>query len=159
MNCCAVGVTAAVERANWGAWDEVVTMAPQSYARAVQQAGGLTLILPPDDVAEAAPDRWLDRLDALLLAGGQDIDPASYGQRPHPETKRISPERDRFEIALARAALDRGLPLLGVCRGMQLLNVALGGDLVQHLPDHVGHDGHRRTLGTFGDHQVRLEPG
>jgi putative glutamine amidotransferase len=159
MNGLAVGITAAIEQARWGAWDAEVTMAPRSYARAVQGGGGLALLLPPDDVAEAAPERWLDRIDALLLSGGQDIDPAVYGQRPHPETQGISPERDRFEIALARAALERGMPLLGVCRGMEILNIARGGDLIQHIPDVVGHNDHRHTPGAFADHEVRLEPG
>jgi putative glutamine amidotransferase len=159
MNGCAVGISAAIEQVKWGAWDEVVTMAPRSYARAVQQAGGLALLLPPDDVAEAAPERWLDRIDALLLSGGNDIDPAFYAQPPHSETNDIWPERDRFEIALTRVALERGMPVLGVCRGMELLNVARGGDLVQHLPDAVGHGEHRHTPGAFADHEVRLEPG
>ena len=120
MDGLAVGISAAVEQARWGAWDEVVTMAPRYYSHAVQQAGGLALLLPPDDVAEAAPERWLDRIDALLISGGNDIDPAFYGQTPHPETKGIWPERDRFEIALARAAVERKMPLLGICRGMEL---------------------------------------
>ena len=140
MNGCAVGITAAIEQVHYGPWDEVVTMATRSYARAVQDAGALALFLPPDDVAEAAPERWLDRIDALLLSGGNDIDPAMYGQRPHPETKDVRPERDRFEIVLTRAALRRGMPVLGICRGMQLLN------------------DHRHTPGSFADHEVRLAP-
>jgi putative glutamine amidotransferase len=158
MDGIAVGISAAVEQARWGAWDEEVTMAPRHYARAVQQAGGLALLMPPDDAAEAAPERWLDRIDALLLSGGNDIDPAFYGQPPHPETKGIRPERDRFEVALARAAVERGLPLLGICRGMELLNVACGGTLIQHLPDVVSGD-HPHQPGTFVDHEIRLEPG
>jgi putative glutamine amidotransferase len=159
MNGCAVGISAAIEQAKWGPWDEVVTLAPRSYARAVQEAGGLALLLAPDDAAEAAPERWLDRIDALLLSGGSDIDPAFYGQRPHPETKGVWPERDRFEIVLARAALERRMPVLGACRGMELLNVARGGDLIQHLPDVIGNSDHRHTPGAFADHEVRLEPG
>ena len=134
-------------------------MAPRHYSHAVQQAGGLALLLPPDDAAEAAPERWLDRIDALILSGGSDIDPAFYGQPPHPKTKGIRPERDRFEIALARAALERKLPLLGICRGMELLNVALGGDLIQHLDDVVGAGNHPHQPGAFVGHEVRLEPG
>ncbi|MDQ2939036.1 MAG: gamma-glutamyl-gamma-aminobutyrate hydrolase family protein [Actinomycetota bacterium] len=159
MNGCAVGISAAIERARWGPWDQEVALAPRSYARAVQEAGGLALLLPPDDAAEAALERWLDRIDALLLSGGNDIDPAFYGQQPHPETKGIRPERDRFEIALTRGALKRRMPVLGICRGMELFNVARGGDLVQHLPDLVGNDEHRVTRGAFGDHEVRLAPG
>jgi putative glutamine amidotransferase len=159
MNGCAVGISAAIEQAQWGAWDEEVTMAPRHYSRAVQDAGGLALLMPPDDLAEAAPERWLDRIDALILSGGNDIDPAFYGQPPHPKTKGIRPERDRFEIALARAAVERGMPLLGICRGMELLNVALGGDLIQNLDDVVGPDIHPHKGGTFSTHEIRLEPG
>ena len=134
-------------------------MTPRPYATAVQAAGALALVLPPDDAAAQSPDALLDRIDALLLAGGADIDPASYGAKPHPETKGTWPERDRFELALAHRALERDMPVLGICRGMELLNVALGGTLVQHLPDVLGTNDHRKVPGAFGDHEVRLEPG
>ena len=155
----AVGICAAVEQVRWGAWDTVVTMAPRAYAQAVQAAGGLALILAPDDGVLETPDEVLDRVDALLLAGGSDIDPASYGAKPHPEANGARPERDRFELALTHRALERDMPVLGICRGMQLLNIACGGTLEQHLPDVVGHDHHRHTPGSFGDHEVRLAPG
>ncbi len=155
----AVGICAAVEQVRWGAWDTVVTMAPRAYVQAVQAAGGLALILPPDDGVLETPDEVLDRMDALLLAGGSDIDPTSYGAKPHPETNGTRPERDRFELALTHRALERDIPVLGICRGMQLLNVACGGTLEQHLPDAVGHEDHRHTPGSFGDHEVRLTPG
>jgi putative glutamine amidotransferase len=134
-------------------------MTPRSYVRAVQAAGGLAVLLPPDDAAAEAPDDLLDRLDALILAGGVDVDPATYGARPHPEVGPTMPERDRFELALAHRALERDLPLLAICRGMQMLNVARGGTLVQHVPDAVGHEEHRHTPGQFADHDVELEPG
>ncbi len=155
----AVGISAALERARWGVWEETVAMAPRTYATAVQRAGGIALLLPPDAAAEAEPDRLLDRLDALILAGGSDVDAASYGAEPHPETGGTWPDRDSFEVALARRALDRDLPLLGICRGMQILNVALGGTLCQHLPELLGHERHREVPGDFGDHQVTLFPG
>lgn len=154
----AIGICAAVERVRWGPWDETVVMAPRSYATAVQAAGAVALLLPPDSAEGEGPDLVLDLVDALLLAGGSDLDPGIYGAAPHPETKGSRPDRDAFEIALTRRALERGMPVLGVCRGMHLLNVALGGDLHQHLPDRVGHSDHRHTPGTFGDHEVRLEP-
>jgi putative glutamine amidotransferase len=124
----------------------------------VQAAGGLALLLPPDDEAAENPAELLDRLDGLILAGGRDVDPLSYGARPDPETGEPSPERDRFELALATAALDRDLPLLGVCRGMQMLNVACGGTLLQHLEGEL-RARHRHTPGVFSDHDVTLEPG
>jgi putative glutamine amidotransferase len=157
-----IGICAAVERVSWGVWDGYeVTLAPRNYVRALQRAGAIALVLPPDEVAVREPDVLLDRIDALLLAGGADIDPASYGAEPHPETKGTWPERDAFELALTRRALERDMPVLGICRGMQLLNVALGGTLIQHLPDDVGHEDHRRVLGTFdnADHDVRLADG
>jgi putative glutamine amidotransferase len=159
MSDCAVGICAAIERVRWGPWEETVAMAPSTYADAVQAAGALALLLPPGDEVAGAPDSLLDRIDALLLAGGADVDPSAYGARPHPETKGTWPERDRFELSLARRALEREMPVLGICRGMQVLNVALGGTLVQHLPDLLGHGGHRHTPGAFRDHEIRLQAG
>ena len=153
-----IGICAAIERVSWGVWNEYeVTLVPRSYVRAVQRAGGLGIVLPPDEAVAADPGLLLDRVDGLILAGGADVDPASYGAEPHPETRGSWPDRDRFEIALARAALARDMPLLGICRGMQLLNVALGGSLDQHLPD-SGTEVHRAAGGTFGEHHVRLAP-
>jgi putative glutamine amidotransferase len=150
----AIGICAAVERVSWGVWDGYeVTLAPRTYVRCVQRAGGIAIVLPPDE-----PDLLLDRVDALMLAGGADIDPASYGAEAHPETKGTWPDRDEFELALARRALARDMPVLGICRGMQLLNVALGGTLVQHLPEATGSESHRTVAGTFSKHHVRLDP-
>jgi putative glutamine amidotransferase len=154
-----IGVCAAIEQARWGAWDEVATLLPRSYSEAVQGAGGLAVLLAPDPVLADSPDEVLERLDALILAGGADIEPGSYGAQPHPEIRRASPERDRFELAMARRAFERGMPVLGICRGMQVLNVARGGKLVQHLPQELGDDRHQPEPGTFTEHDVRLEPG
>jgi putative glutamine amidotransferase len=160
VSACAIGICAAVERVRRDPWqDEVVTMVQRTYPAAVQRAGALALVLPPDDAVVESPDLLLDRVDGLLLAGGADVDPASYGAAPHPETGLVWPERDRFEIALAVRAIDRGLPVLGACRGMQILNVARGGTLQQHLPDVIGSDRHRHTPGRFSDHEVTLDPG
>ncbi|HEY3191723.1 MAG TPA: gamma-glutamyl-gamma-aminobutyrate hydrolase family protein [Solirubrobacterales bacterium] len=155
-----IGVCAAVEPASFGVWkDEPAVLLPLSYARAIHRAGGMMAILPPDQHVTEAPDELLDRLDALILSGGADIDPESQGAGPHPEALGTNPERDRFEIALARAALERGIPLLGVCRGMQILNVACGGTLDQHIPDRLGHERHRPVPGAWAAHEVRIEPG
>jgi putative glutamine amidotransferase len=118
-------------------------------------------MIPPDEHLIEDPGEILDKLDGLILAGGCDIDPSSYGEEPHPQTNGTVPERDRAEIALTQAAVERDMPVLGICRGMQLINVALGGTLNQHLPDDVGHPDHRRHLGTFegNDHSVTLTAG
>ena len=155
-----IGVCAAVENADFGVWkDEPAVLLPLSYARAIHGAGGMMAMLPPDRRATEDPAELLDRLDALVLGGGADIDPESQGAEAHPETIGSNPDRDRFEIALAQGALERGMPLLGVCRGMQILNVACGGTLDQHLPDRLGHEGHRPVPGSWAEHEVRLEPG
>ncbi len=142
-------------------WDQQAVLLSRSYVEAVQHAGALVLMLPPDEVLLEDPGEALDLLDGLVLAGGADIDPASYGARAHPETLDTVPERDRFEIALVRAAIERDLPVLGICRGMQLINVAYGGTLLQHLPERFGHHEHLRVPGTFdgADHDVDLDEG
>src|SRR5918993_5629714 len=154
-----IGICSAIETARWGAWEAQCDLAPRSYSLAVQRAGGLALLLPPDDALAEEPGQLLDLLDGLVLAGGSDVDPGSYGAGPHPETRGTRPERDRFELGLGHRALERDLPLLGICRGMQMLNVVAGGTLHQHLPERLGHEDHRHTPGTFSDHGVRLEPG
>jgi putative glutamine amidotransferase len=156
-----IGICTVLERARWSVWDQEAFLLPRSYIRAVQAAGGLVVMIPPDESVHEDPDQVLDLLDGLILAGGADIDPSSYGAERHPETKGTVPERDAFEIALARRAMERDVPLLGICRGMQLMNVARGGTLEQHLPDSHGHHDHRRALGTFdeSDHDVRLADG
>ncbi len=160
MSAPVVGICAAIERVRWASWDVVVTMAPQTYATAVQAAGGLAVILPPDPAVAADPDPLLDRIDALLLAGGSDVDPASYGAEPAEETAGNRPERDAFELALLRRAIERDMPALGICRGMQMLNVARGGTIDQHIPDTLGgNEQHREIPGTFSDHEVSLDPG
>jgi putative glutamine amidotransferase len=155
-----IGVCAAVENATFGVWkNEPATLLPLSYARAIHGAGGMMAMLPPDRRATENPGELLDRIDALVLGGGADIDPEDQGVEAHPETIGTNPDRDRFEIALARAALERGFPLLGVCRGMQILNVACGGSLDQHLPDRLGNERHRPIPGSWAEHDVRIEPG
>jgi putative glutamine amidotransferase len=154
-----IGICCALEVARWGAWEAVCNLSSRSYSLAVQRAGGLAVLLPADDVVAESPDELLDLLDGLVLAGGADVDPGSYGARPHSATRGTWPERDRFELALGHRALERDIPLLGICRGMQMLNVAAGGTLDQHLPDRTGGDEHRHTPGAFADHSVRLADG
>jgi len=156
-----IGICTALARARWGVWERDAALLATSYIAAIQRAGGLALMLPPDGHFERDPDEVLDLLDGLILAGGSDIDPACYGADAHPETLHTVPERDAAELALARRAVDRDIPVLGICRGMQVINVAFGGTLTQHLPEELGHEEHRRTPGSFdgSDHDVRLTPG
>jgi putative glutamine amidotransferase len=151
-----IGITTYLTPARFGAWEEETALIPAAYVRAIEAAGGRPLLVPP---STDGIDETLDRLDGLLFSGGSDLDPELYGQEAHPETNGIVPERDRAEIALLRAALERDMPVLAVCRGSQVLNVALGGDLVQHLPDLIGDEKHKHTPGEFADHEVDLEPG
>jgi putative glutamine amidotransferase len=156
-----IGICAALERAQWSVWDQEAILLPRSYVDAVQEAGGLALLLPPDSRVTEEPEEILERIDGLMLAGGADIDPSCYGQDAEPDTVGTVRERDRFEIALVHEAIERDMPVLGICRGMQLINVALGGTLLQHLPDRFGHHEHRRVVGSFdgADHDVELRDG
>jgi putative glutamine amidotransferase len=156
-----IGMCAALERARWSVWDLQAALLPYNYVEAVQRAGGLGLLLPVDAHVSEDPGEALELLDGLLLAGGADIDPGSYGQSPHAETVDTVPERDAFELALTRAAIERDLPVLGICRGMQLINIACGGTLQQHLPERFGHGEHRRVIGSFegSEHDVALIEG
>ena len=151
-----VGITTYVTPASFGVWSLHTALVPYDYVRAVERAGARALLVPPDD---GGVEETLDALDGLIFSGGSDLDPELYGQEAHPETNGIVPERDRGELALLTAALDRDLPVLAICRGSQVLNVALGGDLIQHLPDQVGHEGHKEHAGSFSDHDVSIEPG
>jgi putative glutamine amidotransferase len=156
-----IGLCTALEFARWSVWEQQAVLLSRSYPDAVQGAGGIALLLPPDPDAVREPDLLLDLLDGLVLAGGADVDPASYGADPHPATNNTVPERDAFEIALVARAMERDIPFLGICRGMQVMNVARGGTLNQHVPDDYGHEDHRRSLGSFdnSDHDVRLARG
>ena len=150
-----IGITSYDEPVSWGAWNVDAVLVPTTYVRAVERAGGRALVVPPVDGSQ---EETLAVLDGLVFSGGGDIDPDTYGAEAHDETRGVNSKRDEAELALLRAALERDLPVLAVCRGSQVLNVALGGDLVQHLPELVGHDRHLHTPGEFADHDVRVEP-
>jgi putative glutamine amidotransferase len=157
-----IGIPACYEQAVFGSWEQPTALTPFTYIEAIQRAGAIALIIPPDAALAADPSPVLDRIDALLLAGGSDIDPSRYGGRLDPATDHTTPTRDDLELSLARGALERDLPILGICRGLQLLNVARGGTLLQHLPDVDGvRPQHRRNAGTFvgNEHEVALVPG
>ena len=151
-----IGITSYAEQAQWGVWDAPAALIPMAYVQAVERAGGRPLLVPP---SEEAIEETLDALDGLLFSGGSDLDPELYGADPHPETNGVRPERDRAEIALLEAALERDMPVLAVCRGSQVFNVARGGDLVQHLPEVVGDEKHKHTPGVFADHDVDVMAG
>ncbi|MGH3337021.1 MAG: gamma-glutamyl-gamma-aminobutyrate hydrolase family protein [Nocardioides sp.] len=150
-----IGLTTYLEEATWGTWSRPAAIVGRVYLDAVARAGGTPVLLPPVGTDETV----VDALDGLMLIGGADITPSSYGAEPHPETVITRPDRDEHERRLLAAALDRDLPVLGICRGAQLLTVALGGTLRQHLPDEVGHPGHRPSVGVFGKTRVTTAPG
>jgi putative glutamine amidotransferase len=150
-----VGITTSTEEIVAAGWDETAAFSPLSYVRAVQRAGARAVLLVPDDDPEGA----LGGLDAVIVSGGaSDVSAQSYGAPPHPQTRGIEPRRDAFEIALVRAGAEQGVPVLGICRGMQIVNVAYGGTLTQHMPDVLGRDEHR-VPAAFADHEVELAPG
>jgi putative glutamine amidotransferase len=151
-----IGVTSSIEHAEWSVWRGLSVLVPLNYVRAVEHAGGRPVVLPP---LEDAVEETLDAIDGVLLTGGADLAPEHYGADLHPETAPDDPARDRFELELVTRALERDIPVLAVCRGSQVLNVARGGDLVQHLPELVGSERHKHTPGTFADHDVELRAG
>jgi putative glutamine amidotransferase len=148
-----IGITSYAEEIRWGVWTEDAALVPLAYVRAVEHAGGRPLVVPP---SEDGLDETLDALDGVIFSGGGDLDPELYGAEAHDATDAPRKQRDAAELRLLEAALDRDMPVLAICRGSQLLNVARGGDLVQHLPEAVGHEQHRHVPGSFSDHDVEV---
>ncbi len=153
-----IGITAYSERAQWGPWDTEAVLVPRAYVDAVLESGGIPVVLPPVLSDEDAAD-VVAGLDGLLLAGGADVDPVRYDSTPHTQTTGVRPERDSSELGLHAAAAATDLPVLGVCRGMQLMAVAAGGSLIQHMPDVVGSELHRPEAGVYGEHGARFIAG
>ena len=151
-----IGITSYAQPAQWGHWELPAALVPLHYVESVERAGGRALLVPP---STDGVDETLDVLDGVVFSGGIDVDPATYGAERDPRTDPAQAHRDAGELALLTRALERDIPTLAICRGLQLLNVARGGDLVQHLPDDVGHDGHRATLGAFSEHGVDVKEG
>ena len=151
-----IGLTTYVEQSRHGVWDELSALLPMTYVSAVIRAGGIPVLLPPSPVAPAAV---LGALSGLVVTGGPDVDPALYGAEPHDQTDRPRPDRDAWESGLCRAALEMDLPLLAICRGLQVLNVAQGGTLHQHLPEVTGSEAHRSVRGSMTHNRVRASSG
>lgn len=151
-----IGITSYAQDAKWGVWDLPAVLIPLAYVDAVERAGGRALVIPP---TEDGVDETLAALDGIIFSGGADVDPSRYGAEPHPATDTPQARRDAGEMALLEAALERDMPVLAICRGVQLLNVARGGDLVQHLPEEIGHDVHKQVPGQFAEHPVEIQGG
>lgn len=154
-----IGLTTYRQQARSGVWDVHASFLPGVYLDGVTLAGGIAVLLPPQPVDDDIAARVVSGLDGLILTGGKDIDPAAYGHEPHPATEEPARDRDAWEFALLAAALGRRLPVLGICRGPQVINVALGGTLHQHLPDVVGHSGHRVADATYASHIAAIAAG
>lgn len=156
-----IGITTYVETARWGDWVDVrAALVPHSYVRSVETAGGIAVLVPPRlDADVAFAHEVLERLDGLILAGGADVDPARYGADRHPSVQEPRPDRDTLETSLATASRERGTPVLGICRGMQVMAVEAGGQLEQHVPDRVGDSVHNDVPGTYARHEVSTVDG
>jgi putative glutamine amidotransferase len=151
-----IGITSYAQDARWGVWHLPAALVPLAYVDSVERAGGRAFVIPP---AEDGVEETLATLDGIVFSGGADVDPARYGAQPHLETDAPQTRRDAAELALLEAALERDMPVLAICRGFQLLNVARGGDLVQHLPEQVGNDVHKQVPGEFAIHPVEIKEG
>ncbi len=154
-----IGLSTYRQRTQSGVWDVQASFLPGVYIEGVTRAGGIATLLPPQPVDDAVADRVVQSIDGLVITGGRDVEPAIYGHDPHPSTDEPARDRDQWEFVLLRAALRRRMPVLGICRGAQVLNVALGGTLHQHLPDVIGHTGHQQGKAVFSTSAVNTVAG
>lgn len=154
-----VGLTTYLERATQGVWDVRAAFLPHQYFEAVTAAGAAAVLLPPQPDPGPAAETVLDALDGLILTGGLDVQPELYGAPRHPLTDPARPDRDAWELALLGGAMRRGMPIFGICRGLQLIDVALGGTLHQHLPDALGTERYRIGGGVFAENTVEIVDG
>jgi len=150
-----IGITTYLEPAKWGAWELPAALIPWNYVNKLQQCGASVVLLPPDPDCHDA----IARIDGLVMVGGADVDPARYGAQPESGTDAPRESRDASELGLYLAALEKGIPVLGICRGLQIMAIAHGGSLHQHLPDVVGNTLHRDSPGTFNYHGATFTPG
>lgn len=154
-----VGITCYEEEAQWGDWERRAALLPVSYVRALERAGAIPVLIPPQPLTPEEAGQVVARFDGIVIAGGNDVDPSHYGATAHERTVVAGGERDALELATVKAAAESALPTLAICRGLQVLNVARGGTLIQHLPDVLGHDEHSPVPGGYGNHEVELEEG
>ncbi len=154
-----IGLTTYLEQAKQGVWDVRAAFLPQQYFDAVSASGGIAVLLPPQPEPDAAAPAVLDGLDGLILTGGLDVQPELYGAQRHPLTDPARPDRDAWELALFRGAEERRIPVLAICRGLQLVNVARGGTLHQHLPEALGTERYRIGGGVFATNEVTVDGG
>jgi putative glutamine amidotransferase len=154
-----IGLTTYLEQSQTGVWDVPASFLPKVYFEAVNRAGGIAVLLPPQPINDEIAARILDSLDGLIITGGKDVNPARYGQEQHPTTDTPRLDRDEFEDTLLRVAIEKEVPFLGICRGLQVLNVALGGTLHQHLPDVIGSTRYNLGEGNFAVNEVAVAPG
>ncbi|HXR43306.1 MAG TPA: gamma-glutamyl-gamma-aminobutyrate hydrolase family protein [Pseudolysinimonas sp.] len=154
-----IGLTTYLQRAQTGVWDVRAAFLPEVYFAAVEKAGGIPLLLPPQPIDGGVAEQVMARLDGLIIAGGLDVEASRYGAEPHPHADPPSRIRDDWDDALLGAAIEAQVPFLAICRGIQVLNVNRGGTLHQHLPELIGDDRYSGAHGVFARNEVEVDAG